>query len=117
MAWQPGTSGNPGGRSKERPFRDALRLEIAAAGENQRSLRAVARALLDRAISGDVAAIQALADRLDGKVPQATCGDDELGPQRLEISWRGAQGGNRAIAEAAAGNALHVAASGSQRDD
>ena len=29
-----------------------------------------------------------IADRLDGKVPQPTGGSDELGPQRLHVSWR-----------------------------
>ncbi len=50
----------------------------------------LARALLEKAASGDTAAITALADRLDGKVPQAIGQADELGPQRLEISWRSA---------------------------
>jgi hypothetical protein len=45
--------------------------------------------LLAKAASGDVAAISVLADRLDGKVPQATGGSEELGPQRLVISWKG----------------------------
>ena len=90
MVWKAGTSGNAGGTRRTKPFYEALRLEIAAAGDDHKALRRVARALLERAASGDTAAISALADRLDGRVPQPTGQAAELGPQRLEISWRGA---------------------------
>ena len=39
MVWTKGVSGNPGGRAKEKPFRDALRLELAAAGDDHKALR------------------------------------------------------------------------------
>ena len=87
MAWQPGQSGNPGGRPKHRPFQDALRLEAAACENAQPceapkgSLRWNARQLLER---GDPLAIRELADRLDGKVPQALVGDDEHPPMKVE---------------------------------
>ena len=55
-----------------------------------KALRRVARALLAEA---NVAAASMIADRLDGKVPQPTGGSDELGPQRLHISWRGSEPG------------------------
>jgi hypothetical protein len=90
MVWKPGASGNPGGTRRTKPFYEALRLEIAAAGDDHKALRRVARALIERAAGGDTAAISVLADRLDGRVPQPTGQADELGPQRLEISWRGA---------------------------
>ncbi len=90
MVWKAGASGNPGGARRTKPFYEALRIEIAAAGEDHRALRRVARALLEKAASGDTAAITALADRLDGKIPQAIGQAEDLGPQRLEISWRGA---------------------------
>lgn len=45
-------------------------LEIAAAGENHKALRAVARALVVKASTGDVQAIKEIGDRLDGKVAQ-----------------------------------------------
>lgn len=38
-------------------------------------LRDVADALIAKAIAGDVQAIKEVADRLDGKVPQAVIGD------------------------------------------
>lgn len=49
-------------------------------------LRAVADALIEKAISGDVQAIKEVADRLDGKVPQAIVGDADSDP----ISFVGA---------------------------
>lgn len=58
------------GRRAERPFADALRMEIAEAGEDRKRLRVIARRLLDKAEDGDMQAINALADRLDGKPSQ-----------------------------------------------
>ena len=68
----------PGGRpvgsiNTQRPFADALRLELAAAGDNQRALRAIARNLIAIATSGEPIALQAIreiADRTDGKARQ-----------------------------------------------
>jgi hypothetical protein len=65
------------GRRQEKPFRDALRIEIAAADGDQRGLRKIARKLIEMAEDGDMQAIKELADRTDGKVPQALVGDDE----------------------------------------
>lgn len=75
--------GRPAGSpNKDKPFRDALRMEIAAAQDENdfRSLRKVARSLLEKAAAGDVQASREIADRLDGKVPQAIVGDDEHDP-------------------------------------
>jgi hypothetical protein len=71
MAWTKGQSGNPKGRAAEKPFGDALRMEIKAAGEDHQKLRAIARTLLEKAEAGDMQAINCLADRLDGKPQQA----------------------------------------------
>ena len=80
----------PGAQNKDKPFGDALRMEIAAAGDNRKALRDVAKALIDKAKEGDVTAIRELGDRLDGKPAQAIGGDDELGPIKniLEVSWK-----------------------------
>jgi hypothetical protein len=76
MPFQPGN--NEGAKSrKAKPFRDALNLEIAAAGEDHKALRRIAGALLDQAYGGDMQAIKEVADRMDGKVPQAVVGGDE----------------------------------------
>lgn len=86
MVFQPGQSGNPGGRPKTKPFRDALLIEAKAAENGQAcealpgSLRWNARKLLEQ---GDVPAIREIADRLDGKVPQAVVGDEDSDPINL----------------------------------
>lgn len=68
----------------EKTFANMLRVAIKAAhGEGGTKLRAVAEALVEKAITGDVPAIKEIADRLDGKVPQAVVGDDEHDPINL----------------------------------
>lgn len=89
MAFEKGTSGNPGGKPKEKPFRDALRMEIAALGEDDpRALRGLARRLLQLASEGDqsLQAIREVADRLDGKPAQAVIGGEEDDPA-ITITW------------------------------
>jgi hypothetical protein len=57
----------------EKPFGEALRIEIAAAGADQRILRKIARHLLDlaqRPEQSALSAIREIADRLDGKPKQ-----------------------------------------------
>ena len=72
------------GRKQEKPFRDALRMELAALSENDpKALRGIARVLLDKAAEGDIQAMKELFDRVDGKVPQAVVGDDESDPISL----------------------------------
>lgn len=68
------------GQQRDKPYRDALRMAIADAGDNHKALRRVAAAHLSACYKGDVTAIKELADRLDGKVPQAVVGDDEHPP-------------------------------------
>ena len=60
-------------------------MEIAAAGEDKKALRAVAAALLEKAMAGDLPAIKELADRTDGKVAQQISHADEMGdgPARI----------------------------------
>lgn len=81
-----------GGRPpKERSFANMLNISIkeaSATGEGTK-LRDVADALIAKAISGDVAAIKEVADRLDGKVPQAVIGDEENPLVFSEIVIRG----------------------------
>jgi hypothetical protein len=80
MAFESGKSGNPGGRPKTKPFKDALMIEALAAEREEQclapkgSLRSNARQLLNQ---GDVQSIREIADRLDGKVPQGISGDEE----------------------------------------
>lgn len=65
------------GRKQEKPFRDALRIELAAAELDQRGLRLIAKKLIEAAEEGKMDAIKELADRVDGKVPQGISGDPD----------------------------------------
>lgn len=71
-----------GSPNKDKPFRDALRIELAAAGDDNRVLRAIARNLIADAQKPENAlpAIKEIADRLDGKPAQAIIGGDEDDP-------------------------------------
>lgn len=71
MPFVKGQSGNPSGGRTEKLFYHALLMQLKAAGEDMPRLRKIADALLDRAEGGDMAAINAVADRLDGK-PHST---------------------------------------------
>lgn len=71
--------GRPSGsKNKDKPFRDALRMELAALGEDDpKALRGLARNLLAMASGDDgLQAIKEVADRLDGKPAQAIIGGD-----------------------------------------
>lgn len=76
MTYVKGQSGNPLGRKLDnKPFVEALRMEIAAAGEDHKALRLIARNLITLAQTPDkdaMPAITAIADRLDGKPAQDT---------------------------------------------
>src|SRR5262249_18442892 len=61
---------HPRGQQRDKPYREALRLELAAAGEDMKKLREIARAHISRCEAGDMQAIKELADRLDGKPMQ-----------------------------------------------
>lgn len=67
---------------KEKSFANMLNIAIKEAieGTDKTKLRAVADALVDKAMAGDVPAIKEIADRLDGKVPQAVVGDADSDP-------------------------------------
>lgn len=75
----------PGSPNKDKPFRDAIRMEaaLAEAGEDTQakpgSLRYIARELLKRA-AAETAAAKEIGDRLDGKPAQAIIGDDSEDP-------------------------------------
>jgi len=63
------------GRRAEKPFADALRMELAAAGSDHKALRKIANKLIEKATEGDMAAIKEVIDRTDGKAVQAIEGD------------------------------------------
>jgi hypothetical protein len=75
-----------GSPNKDKPLRDALRMEAKALENGEiiqhprGSLRAQAQAMHFKSSDGDVTAFKEIADRLDGKVPQAVVGDDDHPP-------------------------------------
>ncbi len=86
MPFAPGQSGNPGGKTKsQKMFRDALVVALKrASADGVEAIQAVADGLVSKAIAyRDVQAIREIADRIDGKVPQAIGGTDELDPIRF----------------------------------
>lgn len=89
MAFEKGKSGNPGGRPKEKPFRDALRAELAALDQDDpKALRGLARNLLKIAAGDDgLPAIKEIADRLDGKPAQAI-ENGENGDFAITVTWQ-----------------------------
>lgn len=70
---------------KEKSFANMLNIAIkeAVEGKDITKLRAVADALVNKAMGGDVQAIAMVAERLDGKVPQAVIGDGDEDPINL----------------------------------
>ena len=92
-------------------------MQIAAAGDDHKALRAVAQALIVKAAAGDVSAINLLADRLDGRVAQPVGGSEELGPTRLHISWNSEPHSETGLVEAASSSVLAIAAPAAQDDD
>lgn len=82
MPFEPGKSGNPGGRSKAKPYQEAL-LKVLKRDEDDEMpagktyLDKLARKHVVQALDGDVALIRDIADRLDGKPAQAIVGGDD----------------------------------------
>ena len=79
--WKPGQSGNPGGRPKTKIFTEALKKLIAERGPDES-----ANIIYSKMLTGDVSAWNAIADRVDGKVPQAVVGDDDHPPIKAIVT-------------------------------
>lgn len=72
MAWKKGQTGNPGGRSSDKAFADALRIAVNEIEPitKRKKLRLIAEKLVDKAMEGESWAVQQVADRMDGKPAQ-----------------------------------------------
>jgi hypothetical protein len=87
--FQPGNPGRPPGSKNKPKWWEAAIMEAIAEAEGMPDgphLKAIARALLLKAASGDVPAIKEVGDRTDGKVPQALTGAND-GPLELTCRW------------------------------
>ena len=75
MAFKKGISGNPGGRSGEKIFTDALRLELNRVDPNDKEKRKKVNRLAEKLVECAIEdkegwAFQQIADRLEGKPVQ-----------------------------------------------
>ncbi len=65
--WQPGVSGNPGGRPKRKPFLEAIEKWIT---ENPDDVPGAIKAAFAQSKKGSIAHLRELMDRVDGPVTQ-----------------------------------------------
>jgi hypothetical protein len=77
------TDTKPRGGKPDKLVRDAL---LAAIRQEPDKLKRIAEKWLDKAEEGDQAAINALADRIDGKAVQALVGDEDYAPIKLDVT-------------------------------
>ena len=70
MVFKPGQSGNPGGRRRDKIATQELIIALNERDGDANKLRKVIDALIAKAKEGDVAAINAIMDRVEGKVAQ-----------------------------------------------
>ena len=75
MAFKKGISGNPGGKSREKIFTDALRLELNRIDPNDKEKRKKVNRLAEKLVECAIEdkqswAFQQIADRLEGKPVQ-----------------------------------------------
>ncbi len=70
---------------REKLFNDALRVAalMQTREDGKTRLRLVADRLMEEAENGNIAAIKEVADRIDGKVPQAVIGDEDEAAVRV----------------------------------
>lgn len=71
------------GRRAEKPFADALRMEIAAVGPDRKALREIANHVLTKARNGDMDAIDFVVNRTDGKPHQSVDADVRMSIEDL----------------------------------
>ncbi len=89
--FQPGQSGNPGGRPKNQSLTAVLRelLEQIPKGDTAKLKERIVKALLDKALRGDTRALDIIFDRSDGKVTLPIGGDKENPIYTITVSSEG----------------------------
>ena len=87
MAFQKGTSGNPGGRPKELVWRDAIHRAVkrVVGGGDIKQLDLLADKLVTSALDGDFHALREIGDRLDGRPAQAIAVESDAPPAIQKI--------------------------------
>lgn len=95
MPWVKGQSGNPKGRQRKEMLTPALRALIQhhKQPDDTTGKAALAQAAFDAALSGDVAALKFVWDRIDGPLAQ-----DVALSGRLEVALSWPEGGDDADA-------------------
>ncbi len=80
--WQPGQSGNPGGRAKSKPITDAIKERLARIqpDDPRTDAQRLADVLVDGALDGDIQFIKELLNRVEGKVAEVIV--SELTPEQ-----------------------------------
>lgn len=80
----PATINKPKGSKPDKHVRDAL---IAAARRDDFiALKRMAEKVLEKAQEGDMQAVTFVAERIDGKVPQAVIGDDDSDAIKIDTN-------------------------------
>lgn len=77
MAFTKGTSGNPGGRPKYKPWKEAIEMALKR-GDN--TIHRIADKIVQMAVDGDIQAMREIAERIEGKVPQNTTIETSIDP-------------------------------------
>ena len=91
--FQPGQSGNPGGRPKTKPWTEALRraLKLDEQGQSE-ELDIMAAFVVSEARAGDKDFLEEIANRIEGRVAQQQVhtGDEDGGPVKHvhEVAFR-----------------------------
>jgi len=83
--FQPGQSGNPGGRPKTKPITDAIKERLAKIppDDPRTDAQRVADVLVDGALAGDIQFIRELLNRVEGKVAEMVI--TESGPEQTVL--------------------------------
>lgn len=95
MPFEPGVSGNPGGRKANREWTDALRLAVKRTDGDKTKLNKLAENTVELALAGEGWAVKEIGDRLEGKAIQAV---EHSGPDGSPIEMSDTEAARRIAA-------------------